>query len=292
VRFFCVSHPHLDHIKGFSKLVTNGLMDVEELWHSMSLDTGAILRHLNERSLRSFTGASPIAESLRETSELGEFLEFMVSALHRGRPKLVRLLDMRQVCNIAGVRVESLSPSDRGVRYYLRRILKDRASGAEWAVRDYANRISSMLLLTYGENRILLTGDALRSNFCECLARLNENARERELPYEVVKVPHHGSRRSVMGPLWGSFSSPVGYVCVSADGVRGPSDAFYAGVGGRRVYCTNAGRCTFRTGVGSRVPGVVGYGAPCCGNIGISVGPTAGDITVKPDKPPCTEPSG
>lgn len=272
IKFFCISHPHSDHIRGLSQFLGSDDFQIEELWHSMSLGTETILTHLKCRSLRVFGDALPIAGYQRANSELLFFLRYIRRAFITNHPRLVSLMDMRQLCALGETFVECVGPSERALRRYLKRIRKDTLAETDWAVRQYGNRISGMLLITYGKNRVLLTGDAMKPNWAELYGRIREVGRLDELPYEVIKAPHHGSKHSYTPAMWRSVIAHSGIVCVSALGVSTPIKEFYSLAGRRRLYCTNAGPCL------SKSRGIIGHG--CCGDITVSVGQAAGDIRV------------
>lgn len=294
IRFVCVTHPHGDHVKGIWQILENRAFEVEELWHSMSLETAAVLRHVNERSVRVYGGAVAMAEYVRQIhGDLGSVLDMIERGMRVGKPKIVPLIAMRTSRPIGGVDIESVSPGEGALRLYYKQILDDEKTGDDQALRDCANRLSAMLLLQFGSNRVLLTGDAADINWREFMEELGARGRVGELPYEVVKAAHHGSNHGLVSDVWGAMVSPSGVVCVSAaGGTAGPSEAFYSVNQNRRVFCTNAGRCCHRRArlgpLALRQPGRV----PCCGNITVVVGKSAGDIQIETERTPLHDATG
>lgn len=78
-----------------------------------------------------------------------------------------------------------------------------------------SNATSLVLLLEWQGRRVLLTGDSTTSEVVNGLAKLDEDGR---VPLDVIKAPHHGSRRNLLRPLVEAVS--CGQWVFSTDGTQ------------------------------------------------------------------------
>jgi hypothetical protein len=282
VQFLCISHPHVDHIKGFAKLVHDPSLDFKELWFPVPFESQWVIQHWRERAIPVFGDGTWVADWMGE--ELRAVFDYMAQATHTKKPELVPLVSGRHLPRIGPVEIESVGPSNIAVTAY-NKILDQESSDLPRlgkrlkATRGYANRISAMLLFRYGANRILFTGDAGRPNLREFVSDARRRGSEdSDLLCHVVKAPHHGSKYSVVPEVWNQFAPSGGTICVSALGVSSPHRVFYDNCHGRNMYCTNFGPCIHRADNDDddELDAV-----PCCGDIRVSVGSEEGDILVE-----------
>lgn len=264
IRFLCISHPHTDHIKGIADLVGHPDFFIQQIWLPESLRFFPILNHLNRLGV--FENAPVLADAARaEKQHLADLLGYLAEAGRTGTPLIVGLKEGSHVDTVADVRIESWSPSDRTLQWYFRQVELDQKRGQDNAIRDHANRISAVLMLKYGKNRVLFTGDTTKANWSEMLGGLQRREAKHKVPVQVLKVPHHGSMRNTHREMWSTFLAPDGVLIVSASGIRTPKNEFYRKARTHEVYCTNTAVCLHHEGGRQRI------GRPCCGDITIEI---------------------
>lgn len=290
VNFLCVTHPHEDHISGIMQILQEPKISVKEFWHSMSSDLDVILDYLNLTGGKKYPGAEPISEVIRVRGAVRDFLEAIKHAKDQKKlVPLVELRDFRRRPRIGGVRIECIAPSDKAVTRYIKRIDKDLKFRQDKAT-SYANRISLVLHLTYGEKRLILGADAVRANWRETIKGAEQLVCIEELfPVHLMKAPHHGATNTFYRGLWNVLLIEQAFVAISSGGGRHPTSEFISQLPlGCFKYCTNYGQCEktpLRKFPEDEFEEFVNH--TCCGNIKIIVSPDKDKpVIVQPDNPP------
>jgi hypothetical protein len=107
------------------------------------------------------------------------------------------------------LQIFSLAPSGNLANRYQREIdeLNMTVSDTSQVVKTYQrhNLISSVLLVKYGETRVILGGDAEKESWDNILAD-EIRIKNESLECELVKVSHHGSKSGMTKNLWETLS--------------------------------------------------------------------------------------
>jgi beta-lactamase superfamily II metal-dependent hydrolase len=295
IKFLCITHPHDDHVNGIMQIIDDQDFEVKQIWHSVSSSLDFVIRQLNGRKLRSYKGAEPISSYFRAHSPTRQLLEALRYAKkHKKLIPLVEFRDFRDVMPIGDVKIKCLSPCDKAVTRYIKRIEKDIECNGNKAV-PYANRISLVLHLSYGNKRILLSSDAVRANWREMMRKTSALKFKGSLfPVHVIKAPHHGSTNTYYKGLWDIILRKNALIAISAGGALHPNANFIRSLPEKgRCYCTNFGQCEhfpslLYTPIVSQYPGdefIEFVNNKCCGNIKITI-PAEGRIKVTTDSNP------
>lgn len=144
--------------------------------------------------------------------------------------QLIRVEDSPRPVRVAGMRIWVLGPSidnlERLRQKWVRWLTKE---GLAFGVGEKvtpddseANLSSIMFLAESGRRRILMTGDGLGSDVVEGLETAGLMPPGGTFKVDILKVPHHGSARNTVGPLFDRVLADT-YV-ISADGKHGNPD--------------------------------------------------------------------
>ncbi|MFM2152827.1 MAG: hypothetical protein RL199_1262 [Pseudomonadota bacterium] len=222
------SHPHPDHIGGLPAIVER--FDVGELWHDgLYVDDGpqgALLALARKAGVRIVDFKQGLPAACPRETPLGELLP-AVADMNVGDPRCRPAPPAR---DFDGVKVEVLHPLNG----------PDSSAYPELGENDN----SLVLRLTYGEVRVLLSGDLEHEG--EAILR----ASPYDLEADILKAPHHGSRTSSTADFVARVKPRHVVFCVGKNNMFGfpKADvvARYEGAGCRR-YRTDEGAVTFAT---------------------------------------------
>lgn len=216
--FACVTHPHQDHFGGFARLIQKH--PPEHLWWSGSQER-KFFQHYRAW-LKKRGRDLPVGDE--EPPGIG--LERLVRAINAAaeaespsrRSWVKHLEDHKHLLSHPAppgtVEIEGILPSSTGVRAAARdayQVLEEGKLDDAKRVFD-PNRISGALLVTWGETRVLLGGDAL----VESDPHAGWEGLSRGLgKVHVVKVPHHASEGAHSASLWAKMAPELALVtCV------------------------------------------------------------------------------
>lgn len=226
--FACLTHPHQDHFLGFDKLITR--LRPKHLWWSGTPEAKFLSYYQEYLKKKGRTGVDPGEEPT------GDRLEKLVKAINaladdksgvEPHTRAVYLQDWTLLLRHPGpegeVKVEGILPSTTGIR----------AAEADAALvlregdvenkkqRFNPNRISGALLISWGETRVVLGGDAI----CEGDMHAGWDGLPHTLDkVHMIKVPHHASPGAHSEKLWKRMRPDLAVVtCVKgATGAQPP----------------------------------------------------------------------
>lgn len=248
LRFVCITHPHADHTSGLLAVLRHADIRVGELWHSMDTDLEQVLRFFNERLVPRLVGARFMERRMAHSKEVRTVLE-LFDEVDRRRLSFNRTLGDFQIIERIGrgrraVEVICLAP-DVVARNRYRRLLRSAILDERRTAltRYYANSISLVLLLRFGETQVVLGGDALKPNWRRIVTAVDTGRLlDMELGAHVFKASHHGGSNGFYQGMWPAVLADGAKVVVSSSLRHHPSQAFVAGLRGRwEVYCTKCG---------------------------------------------------
>ncbi len=206
--FVCMTHPHVDHYRGISQLLT--AFNPECFWFPSAM-TGSelelILRHELFDAKKS--GSLGKTENARELLKIFGLVKDQ--KIRSGKPKIPKragtgtsLYPTRADEN-AILRISALAPSTRQAIRYESKLKNcfdaDHRLKSSLELSDH-NWISMALLVTFGETRVVLAGDVEENGWNDVLEEI-EGA---SLSCHAVKISHHGSKTGYCDNLWSKFA--------------------------------------------------------------------------------------
>jgi len=227
ISFICISHPHYDHLKGASTLLSwiedeNNNIDLRGLW----LFAGSILEEFIGR-YKEYAAENIESNGTKKASAASQQLSALFAFRDRwpGYPEYLQ--DIRKVPGDFGgdMKVVAIAPLGKHVhefnrdaqRQFIEYVLsEERIPGAE------ANLLSSVLMMIYGQHRLFFGGDTGSRIWEECIQHYDDgnfSTEFGELIGNFVKASHHGSQYSSAEGIWTRILEPEGRVGISA-GIR------------------------------------------------------------------------
>lgn len=207
LEFLCLTHPHDDHFRGMSHILS--AFPVRWFWHPGAM-SGEKLAWL----LEYFSVDSELSDDGREkenASELRAIFDAVEEGRRRSKLDPIRVQTNQELYPIppdtsAPCRIVGLAPSGSQVARYenaLRGCFTDRGALKETLPHSRHNMISAALLITFGRTRVVLCGDVERPGWDDTIAQCGEGM----LDVDAVKVAHHGSVNGYTDGLWEAFSA-------------------------------------------------------------------------------------
>jgi hypothetical protein len=207
LEFLCLTHPHADHYEGMSHLFAH--LNVKRFWRFGAADVKKIRNHL--RLSADDTGEW---EDRASEQEYASILKGVRRVQKKGAGYYKRLFDIARVYPTnteeplppGVVGIYALAPeSNAGDQYekILERSLKTAPEGLLGRLDPRHNLISVVLMVNYGDTRLMLGGDALSGAWDSiCFSA------DRVFPINCafVKVSHHGSVHSWHSASWGEIA--------------------------------------------------------------------------------------
>ncbi len=291
VAFMCLTHPHVDHYGGMLEIANDKGIEISEFWHPFSTDLYEIVQY------KSFVwdfGASSVFSDLSSyESRAEEFPRLMSWArdLPAGRERAV--CEGRVMRRVKGLyEIVALAPSDLATSLYTKRIRQAWRNGTAVDAR-YENRVSAVLLIRYGQARVILGGDASGANWHEILTGSTFQAGTDVA--HCLKAADHGSKHGFSHRMWPSLVRKGAHVIVSAGSSRLASPEFIDSVSqNHTLWCTGCGPSCSKCAPSDTFQhldsvSVAKKSEPCFGDLEVRVLPT-GDVEVIPaNQPPQAE---
>lgn len=251
LEFFCLTHPHADHIKGTLFILENffihrflGFASIipPQLYNQ-------IVKVLNLKAAR-----------LHDPADLKEINSQLLSALALVKEKTIsrqivtdpvvvnyEVLNEPAGPNNPHLRMVALAPSGRSIDLYLQALSScfDASNPHTVLVEKIPavdhNLISSGFLLEYGTQRVVLGGDMNSDGWQDVLSR---PAPGFDLASDLVKVSHHGSTNGYCPGLWERHLNRLGKVTAlvtafSPKGLPRPTGITYLKNNSRRLVTTS-----------------------------------------------------
>lgn len=186
--FFCITHPHEDHFLGANVLLKSYAGKIDEVWRYPDFEDNAI----NHNILL----AAKIQAITRQDAEANSLLDHFVEVLNATRDVTANLSKESYRPVIAPMsllkrdsyEILALRPTHAILQDLQAQVAKLPTPQGFLLLNDeegaLLNKLSVVLLIKFGNSRILLLGDAQGSD-----EPLNPTVKR----YTVVKVAHHGS---------------------------------------------------------------------------------------------------
>lgn len=220
ISFLCISHPDYDHTKGlnsFFKWILDEKILIRNIWmfsgESLSnviIDYLEVLETLtdslnNKKQIDSITNRAKKIE--KQLIELYKFT--------KNNEKIVKYIENISQLNLVGdMKFVSLGPLSRHVKNFNS---KARKKAYEFLLKGDSqkyvdkNLLSSILLVIWGNHKLLFGGDTNKKIWFECLEEYIETQNHKlfgEIKSNFVKASHHGSKNSSSVMLWKKILHP------------------------------------------------------------------------------------
>lgn len=188
IKFMCFTHPHEDHGTDLVKIL-QARCTISQFWHTSSDLLQFFLS--NHNILPNYAApTSPFVRSINSgwaqyAIDLYKEItnnEIPVKVIHSGRRPFV----------FGDVTINILSP-DENIASVFYSTYYDRVRGIarKWPDR---NKLSAILHISYGDNAILLGGDALIGNWNSAVKLCKKHSLAKA---SLLKVPHHGAKNAL-----------------------------------------------------------------------------------------------
>lgn len=209
IAFACMTHPHEDHIRGFGRTIMRHIDRVERAWFV------SLVQRRNFEAimpwLRHVAGAeapdAPANCAERAYRAINEVLELRQPPI-TDMKTLVPMMPAQQVMG-SEFEVVAWGPADddrSNCQAELLSWLERRRLKSEEPPAFDPNLTSGAILLRWGDTRVLLAGDLLRSGW-------GDLRRSISVPkVQVVNVAHHASEEAHDNDLWCDMSPTIAVV--------------------------------------------------------------------------------
>jgi beta-lactamase superfamily II metal-dependent hydrolase len=247
IAFVVLTHPHRDHFRGLFEIIKRWEKNIKHFW-DFGLKVEPIARYFHL-----------VARDNDERQEAKEFANLYIT-IHRIRKDRNRkrhhfyneCSDFKIMSDgiASDIVVWSLSPFGDASQTYRDKIsvysVDDITHSPEGIKSIDHQMLSSVLAIKFHEHIILLGSDADKETWNNISndSRLSQLMANKMNQFKVcyVKVPHHGSKSSLVDGLWSSLCiSGTTIAAISADGIENPhNDTLSALVeAGAITFCTN-----------------------------------------------------
>lgn len=185
--FFCLTHPHNDHVLGADHLLRKYRGKIQRLWQwggltTKALQVRAIVAAKIRGEKRPASAATAIADGFLDAVEALTDARTVVSEYRRVTNPCVLLTTKEYT-------ISAVRPTDRSVADIEDKILAKNVTDGYLVLRDdeegaLLNDLSIVLLVEYGNSKLILLADAQGAKQPLHLSTSD---------FSVVKIAHHGS---------------------------------------------------------------------------------------------------
>lgn len=213
LQFICLSHPHEDHFRGITHLLNEYEGEICQIWRFPARPLYKVIAHLQAEA------EEKDGHVVKKTSvaELAEFFG-RVDRMRKRKEVTIRLVEgykllysdtIKSLGKRIPLKIFSLGPQGSLVDSYQQMIENYFLSKTSLASANSSrhNLISGVLLVKYGQTSVILGSDAQAENWEYILTDSLRQSEGVSLDANLVKISHHGSKRSIVKNLWENFSS-------------------------------------------------------------------------------------
>jgi len=243
VVFVCLTHPHGDHMTGMESILDLVAASDGEFWHTVPNMAEVLELHASPRVVEAYRGSLT-----QELEQLASLADAVAEKLPAERISFItaELGTSERILSTEEIEIDVLGPSLEDAAEYIHMLRRVDAGELKKVDDRVINRTSAVLRIRYGENTIILGGDALRKNWRQITGRRRTTDNIQPMEVQAVKASHHGAKDSFYPELWDDlFGEKPGIIFVSAEGSVRPTREFLDSFETRRdrgiddeIYCT------------------------------------------------------
>jgi beta-lactamase superfamily II metal-dependent hydrolase len=235
ISFFCISHTDRDHIKGICETVKwfdeNGIF-IREFWMPAAQDMNQFFNFFKDKLSSFIDSESRLDEKeKRKLKNLNEkfiknYLNQFYDSFNKWKRKefqsqryqvenmgngefLHNIRSLRKPCTLANCSALNLGPLEEHVKDYENNLSIEIIKAILGYEKDSIDKniISHLLLLKFGESKLLFGGDTPLKIWEDCLTEYHNDQKTHiiengEIDCQFIKVSHHGSKGSSNQAVW------------------------------------------------------------------------------------------
>jgi len=223
LEFLCLTHPHEDHYRGMVHLIKQFNGNILRFWRFTPRPLAQVVAYIQAAAMEygarsgSRTGVAELAELFmlirRMRKEKDRYAEEFVELVEGF--KLLLTSTIRDGENEIPLRILALGPSGNLVDAYQEMLGRYFAGKIEYASRinQIHNLISGVLLVIYGETRVVLGGDVEGKGWEYIMKHPIRASSDESIAAHLVKVSHHGSTTNLVSGLWEALTADKNSNC-------------------------------------------------------------------------------
>lgn len=242
VIFVCLTHPHADHMTGMESILDFVAASNGEFWHTVPNMAEVLELHASPRVAEAYRRSF-----FQELEQLATLANAVAEKLSAERINFITAEPgtSERIFYTEEIEINVLGPSLRDAAEFIHMLRRVDAGEIQKVDDRMINRTSAVLRIRYGENTIILGGDAPSENWRRITGQWQTD-NLKPMGVQAVKASHHGSKDSFYLELWDDlFGEKPGIIFVSADGSIRPTKEFLDSFALRRergiddkIYCT------------------------------------------------------
>lgn len=205
LEFLCLTHPHDDHYRGMSQLLEHYEGSIKEFWRFGGINEIELLSYLEVNATE-----NKDEELTSSTKDLHKTFKKVNAIKKKGKLSIQSINDFKRLYsdNVEQdiLEIFSLGPSSNLVHDYqstLKSCFSNEGTIDISRKGRNHNMVSVVLLIKYGDTKVLLGADAEKKSWNYIL---QDKLRTEDISSHAIKMSHHGSTNSIINGLWEKLS--------------------------------------------------------------------------------------
>lgn len=205
LEFLCLTHPHDDHYRGMSQVLEYYEGNIKEFWRFGGVDITELLAYLKINAIE-----NKDKELTMSTNDLHKTFKKVIEIKKKKKLNVQYINDFRRLYSDSVdqniLEIFSLAPSSNLVQDYvatLKACFSNKGTIDIGRKQRNHNMVSVVLLIKYGNTKVLLGADAEKRSWKYIL---QDKLRTEDISSHALKMSHHGSTNSIINGLWEEIS--------------------------------------------------------------------------------------